>query len=175
MRRALLRVAVFLALFAASFLPAIKLVEVMLTQNVSSDPPPYFPVLARSPEGRFVVARLQNVTGQTDLVLEVADRDLERINRDLGSRISADNRYPYFRVLQRGRGYTDVSLEVPTKGDFWPKSWYRIQRGSIHPQRILNYGPIIAMLVFPLSLLAGALGVYFCNRVMRQRKGVNVI
>jgi hypothetical protein len=168
MKKMLLRGIVFLAVFVAATIPSMRLVETLLTWNISSDPPSDFPVLARSSKGNFVIVQLRNLPGSNP-VLEIADRDLEQINKDLRAKVSSDQSpYAYFKVLGRGAGYTDVSLEVPTKGDFWSKGWYRIQDKSIHPQRIINYGPTMAIFIIPLSLLAGAIGVLCFNRMTRR-------
>jgi len=142
-----------------------RLVETLLTWNISSDPPSDFPVLARSSQGNFVIVQLRNLP-ESNPVLEIADRDLEQINKELRAKASSDQSpYVYLKVLGRGAGYTDVSLEVPTKGDFWSKGWYRIQDKSIHPQRIINYGPMMAILIFPISLLGGAIGLRCFNTI----------
>ena len=140
----------------------------LTTRNVSADPP-YFPILARSSQGKFVIARLRDALRQSNPVLEIADTDLEQINRDLRSSISPkQSTYAYFKVVRKGEGYTDVSLEVPPQGEFWFKSWYRIQDGTIHPQRINRYGPFIPILALPLSLLGGVFGV-FCFDALNRR------
>lgn len=109
----------FLAVFGAFLIPATQPIEMLLTRNVSSDPPPYFPVLVRSSQDKFVIERLRNLSAQSNPVLEISDSDLELISGDLRSLISADHsKYAYFKVLGKGARYTDVSLEVPAKGDF---------------------------------------------------------
>ncbi len=142
------------------------------TKNVSSGTPPYFPVLVRSSQNKFGVDWLQSLSPQSTVVTEITDRDLEGINKDLRSLVSADNsKYDYFRVVGKGDTYTDVSLEVPSRGDFWPKAWYRIQNGSVHPQRIIFYGPWLGIAGLILPLVAGVIAVLVCKRFMHQRKG----
>jgi len=145
-----------------------RLAEIVWAHDASVDPTPYFPVLARSPEGRFIVVPLREAS-ESNFVLEISDRDLAQINSDLTSRVSTNqSAYPYFKILARRTEYTDVVLEVPTKGDFWFKSWYRIQNGTIHPRRITRYSPMMAMFVFPLSLLAGVFSLRLCDEITRR-------
>ncbi len=159
MKSTLLRVLVFLAAFAAFMLPSRWAAEMLWTKNVSSGTPPYFPVLVRS-QNKFGVDRLQSLSPQSTVVTEITDRDLDEINRDLRSSVSVDNsKYDYFRVVDRGDSYTDVSLEVPSRGDFWPKAWYRIQNGAVHPQRIIFYGPSLGIVGLILPLVAGVIAV----------------
>jgi len=167
MKTTLVRVLVFLATFAVFMLPSRWAAEMLWTRNVSSGPPPYFPVLVRSSQNKFGVDQFQNLSPQSTVVTEITDRDLDEINRDLRSSVSADNsKYDYFRVVGKGDGYTDVSLEVPGRGDFWPKAWYRIQNGAAHPQRIIFYGPWLGIAGFIFPLVAGVIAVLVCNRFM---------
>ena len=160
----------FIAVCVGCVYPFMFVAEMLFTRNVASDPPPDFPVLAQSSKGRFVIATLRDMPGQSHLVLEIRDGDLDRINADLNSRISRHHSmYPYFRVVDKGDGHVDVSLEVPTKSDFWFKSWYRIQGGGVHPQQILRYGPHMAFFVGPLCLLAAVFAVRGYNRIARGR------
>src|SRR5580658_2317948 len=103
MKTMLLRGLVFLIIFVVFLSPSLRLVEILLTWNISSDPPPYFPVLVRSSQGKFFIVRLRYLTPQSYPVLEVSDRDLEQINKDLRSTVSSgQSTYAYFRVLNRG-------------------------------------------------------------------------
>jgi hypothetical protein len=164
MKRTLLRVLVFLAVFAACMFPSRRAAERLWTRDVSAGPPPDFPVLVRSSQNIFGVDRLQNLSPQSILVTEITNRDLDEINKALRSSVSTDNsKYAYFRVVARGDGYTDVSLEVPSKGDSWPKAWYRIQNGSVHAQRIIFYGPLLGVFSLVLPLVAGVLAVLCCK------------
>jgi hypothetical protein len=54
MEKMLARGFVFLAIFASASMPSMRLVEMLLTSNISSGPPLYFPVLARSSPGNFL-------------------------------------------------------------------------------------------------------------------------
>jgi hypothetical protein len=171
MKTILLLILIFSAVFAALLLPSRHAAEMLWSRDVSSEPPPYFPVLIRSPEGKFIVEKLQNVSPQSSLVTEMTDQDVAKINSDLRSSISLQNsNHAYFRIVGRGKGYTDVSLEVPTTADFPPKGWYRIQNGAIHPQRIVFNGPALALFSIFLPFVAGAIAVWCCNRIMRYRR-----
>lgn len=175
MKRFFIRGVVFLVVSAAAIHPLMRLAEIAWTRDVSADPPSYFPVLARSSQGKFMVVRFRNPSAQSSPVLEIADQDLEPINRDLTSSVSPTlPTYSYFRILERRPAFIDVALIVPTKGDFWSRSQYRIQNGVIYPQRITNYGPAMAFFVGPLSLLAGVFGVWLCERVGRRFRTTTV-
>lgn len=92
---------------------------------------------------------------------------------DLQSRIPSLAKkplYQYFRVLRRGPDYVDVSLEVPTTGDFWPKSWYRIQNGLVYPQRMIFLGPGFGMFVVIGPTLAGIASAVVLRFVLRWQR-----
>ena len=169
MKRFFIRGVVFLVALYASIFPLMRLAEFAWTRDASIDPPPDFPVLARSADGRFVVVSLERGSPQSNLVLDVSDRDLQQINKDLTSRISTSRPgYSYFEVLGRYGPYTDVVLEVPAKRDFWSKSWYRIQDGAIRPQKITRYGPMMGIFVLTLACLVGVFAVRLCDRIARR-------
>jgi hypothetical protein len=169
MKIMLLRVLIFVAVFAAFLLPPRWVVEKLGTRNVSSGTPAYFPVLVRSAQNQFAVNQIESLSPGAKVVTEIRDQDLDEINRDLRSSVSADNsKYEYFRIISRGDGYTDVSLEAPAKGDFWPKGWYRIQNGAVHPQRILFYGPSLGIIGLILPFGAGILAVLIGNRFIHN-------
>src|SRR5215472_1967056 len=169
MKIMLVRVLIFVAVFATLLLPSRWVVETLWTKNVSSGAPPYFPVLVRSAQNKFAVNPIQSLSPGAKVVTEIAEEDLNEINRDLRSSVSADNsKYDYFRIVGRGDGYTDVSLEAPAKGDFWPKAWYRIQSGAVHPQRILFYGPLSGIIGLILPLGAGIVAVLIGNRFIHH-------
>jgi hypothetical protein len=172
--KTLLRIVVFIVSFCLLVIPSSRVAERLMTRDLSAEPISdlFLPVLVQSSDGKnkFSIDFHPGLIPQSKLVTEIKDRDLDKINRDLGSRIGAENsHYAYFKIIERGNGYTDVSLEVPTTGDFWPKSWYRIQDGSVHPQRRLFYGPGLAMIAAYLSALGGTIALLCCNRVLRYR------
>jgi hypothetical protein len=169
MKKMLMRVLIFVAVFAAFLLPSRWVVEKLWTKNVPSGTPAYFPVLVQSAQNKFAVNPIQSLSPGAKVVTEIREQDLDEINRDLRSSISADNsKYEYFRIIGRGDGYTDVSLEAPAKGDFWPKAWYRVQNGAVHPQRILFYGPSLGIAGLILPLGAGIIAVLIGNRFINH-------
>lgn len=173
--KTILRIVVFVVTFWALTIPSWRLAERLWARDVSSAelPPHLFPVLARSPDvaGRFTIGFYPDLAPQSKLVTEVGDSDVDRINQDLRARIGATNSsYEYFKILGRGNGYTDVSLEVPTTRDFWPKSWYRLQGGEVHPQRLIFFGPSLSMLVAFVPGVAGVLAILGCNRFLARRR-----
>jgi hypothetical protein len=152
MKRILLRIFIFITIFGVFVLPVRRATEMLWTKSVSSNPPQYFPVLVRSSQDKFAVDNFSNLLPQSKLVTHVAEQDVDEINRDLRSSISAQSNYAYFQVVGRGDGYMDVSLEVPTTADFWPKDWYRIEKGAVHPQGIIFYGPLLDIVGFILPV-----------------------
>ena len=169
--KTLLRIVVFLAAFCLLVSPSWRVAEMLLTRDLSSKPTPdrLLPVLVRSSD-KFIVDFYPGPAPESNLVTQIADSDLDKINRDLGSRIAVENsHYAYFKIIGRGKEYMDVSLEVPTTGDFWRKGWYRIQDGSVHPQKLIFYGPGLGMIVCGLSSLGGTIALLCCNRVLRYR------
>jgi len=172
--KTLLRITVFLAAFCLLVTPSWRLAEMMLTRDLSLEPLPHplLPVLVRPADGEaaFGIGFYPGLNPQSRLVTEIADSDLDKINRDLRSRIGAENSaYAYFKIIGRGNRYTDVSLEVPTTGDFWRKGWYRIQDGSVHPQKLIFYGPGLGMIAGILCCLGGTIALLCCNKVLRDR------
>ena len=166
----LLRVAVFLATVYVFVLPSWRIIEMIFARNAYPDPPTFFPVLVRTAdiEGKFAISRLGNLTPESKLVTEVSDQDLAKINRDLGSRIGVkDSTYSYFKIIRRTEQSVEVSLEVPTTSDFYPKGWYRMQNKSIYPQRFIYCGPITGVFIAILPCLMGALGVRGSNKLMQ--------
>jgi hypothetical protein len=190
--RILLRIAVFAAVFIPSVTPSWWLIEKLWTRDVSSEhelQPGLFVVLIRQPDhaNRYAIdfyprvkpqcVEPQSVEPQSKLVTDFTDQELGVINRDLRASISAEtSNYVYFKILHRGQGYVDVSLEAPTTGDFWRKNSYRIQNGEVLPQRIIFYGPVFGMITAVLPISAGVLGVLGCNVLIRRRqKNINPI
>jgi hypothetical protein len=170
MNKTFLRVLIFIAVFAAFILPSRRAAETLWTRDVSLAPPAYFPILVQSSQGKFGIEQFHNLSPQSRIATEIADQDVDKINSDLRSSISAGNsKYHYFRIVGRGDKYTDVSLEVPTTGDFPPKGWYRIQNGSVHPQRIIFYGPWLGIFGLTLPAVAGIIAVLIYNTFIRPR------
>jgi hypothetical protein len=170
----LFRIAVFVAIFALTTGPSWQLIEKRWTQDFSTQreiPTRLFAVLVRQPDrgNRFAVDHYPGIGPQSKLVTDFADHDLDDINRDLRASISAErSRYVYFKVLGRGPGYVDVSLEQPTTGDYWRKNSYRIQNGEVHPQRITFFGPVFGIVVAILPTIAGLLAALSCELVVRR-------
>jgi hypothetical protein len=113
MKTALLRAFVFAGVFVALVPPSGRVVERLWARDVSAAPPPYFPILLRSQQGKFVIERFQNLSPQSRLVTDIANPDVDTINGDLRFSISAENsKYSYVRILGRGEGYTDATLLI---------------------------------------------------------------
>jgi hypothetical protein len=162
----LLRIAVFALVFVLTIKPSWWLVEKLWTTDVSSELQVQihlFAVLVRQPDrgNRYAVDFYPGIEPKSKLVTNFADHDLNAINQDLRASIRAENsKYVYFKVLERGQGYVDVSLEAPMKGDFWRKDSYRIQSDEIHPRRIIFFGPGFGMVVGFLSFVVGMLAAW---------------
>jgi hypothetical protein len=127
----------------------------------------YFPVLARTADGKYVAAPMGELPSGTILVLSVTRDEERKINRDLGKSIDRAGEYRYFEVLSEEHDAMNVSLEVPTISESKRKGWYSMKRGSIEPQNIVSYGPGFAFLVLPWTLLAGLGAVAVCRLVVR--------
>jgi hypothetical protein len=159
----LFQIGLFLVVFYLLRNPSWQLMEKLWSRDISSGPlnPGLVPVLVHShADGKFSVGFFPDLSSGAVVVTDVRDQDLAVINTDLRSRIPVkDYQYNYFKVLHRGQGYTDVSLEVPTTGDFWRKSWYRLQSGSVHPQRLIFFSPFFGFLVLILPTTAGVAAV----------------
>jgi hypothetical protein len=178
--RILLRIGVFTAVFVPSVTPSWWLIEKLWTRDVSSEreiQTRLFAVLVRQPDhgNKYAIDFYPGIEPQSQLVTNFADEDLALVNRDLRASISAGkSHYVYFKVLRRGTGYVDVSLEAPTTGDFWRKNSYRIQNGDIHPQRIIFFGPGFGIVVAVLPTFAGVLSVLggerFIKRSIRKKR-----
>ena len=130
----------------------------------------FFPILARSNEGKYIVARFRDLPIGTTLVSSVSREDEEKINRDLCNSIGWSGYYRYFQVLADENGALHVSLEVPTTHDSKVKGWYTLKQGSITPQRIVRYGPGFAFIVMPWTLVAGLVGVALYLVLIRRKK-----
>lgn len=177
-----LRIAIHIMVFLTGFLfsirPAWQVMEKWQTRAASLNSASYFYVVAKACDGteRFIIDRLGkdhvndcNFAKQASpdsptsvLVTEFSPEDVNKINEDLSATVSQDGyKYEYFVVIKRGSDYTDVSLETPTKGDYWRKGWYRIESGQIRPQRICFYGPGWGLLMLPMMLAAGVIVLWF--------------
>src|SRR5580765_4300887 len=173
--RVLLGVAVFAAVFLPSARPSWWLMERLWTRDVSSEQelqPRLFAVLVRQPDraNRYAIDFYPDLKPESKLVTDFSDEDLAIINRDLRASISDEtSKYVYFKVLRRGQGYVDVSLETPTTRDFWRKNSYRIQNGVVQPQRIIFFGPLFGMFSAILPTIAGTIAVLGCNVLIRRR------
>jgi hypothetical protein len=175
--RILLLIAVFVAVSVLTVKPSHWLVEKLWTTDVSSErqvQTQLFAVLVRQPDrgNEYAVDFYPGVESKSKLVTDFTDIDLNAINQDLRASIQAENsKYVYFKILGRGQGYVDVSLEAPTSGDFWRKDSYRIQSdGTIHPQRIIFFGPGFGVAVGLLSLVVGMLAAWSCGRAIAARQ-----
>lgn len=119
---------------------------------------------------QFAVEFYPGIGPESKLVTEFSDAEIATINRDLRASVSDyRSRYEYFKVLRRGAGFVDVSLEAPTKGDFWRKNSYRIQSGGIRPQRQMFFGPIFGLAVVALASVAGIVAVMGFAHALRRR------
>jgi hypothetical protein len=175
--RILVGVTVFMAVFIPAIRPSWWLMEKLWSRDVSSErevQTHLFAVLVRQPEraNHYSIDFYPGLKPQSKLVTDFAEQDLAVINRDLRASISVESsKYVYFKVLQRGPGYVDISLETPTNGDFWRKNSYRIQNGDIHPQRIIFFGPFFGLMVAIPATIAGVLSAFACEVLMRRRQG----
>ena len=79
------------------------------------------------------------------------------INREIAESLSIDpGGYKWFEVLKTGDQWADVRVEFPTLRDRRHRSWYRIQNGTIIPQRVLLITAMgILIYVLPYPFLAG--------------------
>jgi hypothetical protein len=167
MKRIFLRIFIFMATFGAFMLPVRRAAEMLWTKNVSSNSIQYFPVLVRSSQGKFAVDNFFNLLPESKLVTYITDHDIDEINSDLRSSMSIKSNHPYFQVVGQGEGYMDVSLEVPTTADFWPRGWYRIENSAVHPQRIIFYGPL-GIIGFVLPGILGIIAVLYSDKIIRK-------
>jgi hypothetical protein len=169
--RILLWIGVFGVVFVQSFTPFWQRLEKRCTKDLSSQVMPRFldiVVLVHKPDhpNRYAVDAYPDINPQSKLVTDVADQDVEAINQDLRASVGENSQNVYFKILQRGNGYVDVSLEPPTTRDFWRKNSYRIQNGTIHPQSIVFFGPGFGMIVLIQQTSAGVLAVLGCEALM---------
>jgi hypothetical protein len=173
--RFLLRVGVFAVVFAPACAPSWLLCEKLWTRDFSSTldlPTHQFIVLVRRADagGRFAVDSYPGIGPESTLVTEFSDADVAAINSDLRASVSDyRSRFEYFKVLGRGPGFVDVSLEAPTNGDFWRKNSYRIQSGGIHPLRQMFFSPITGLAVAASALVAGTAAVMGFEYALRRR------
>lgn len=166
-----------MAVFIPAITPSWWLMEKLWGWDVSSErevQSHLFAVLVRQPEraNQYSIDFYPGLKPQSKLVTDFAEQDLAVINRDLRASISDESsKYVYFKVLQRGPGYVDISLETPTNGDFWRKNSYRIRNGDIHPQRIIFFGPFFGLMVAIPATVAGVLTAFTCEVLMRRPQG----
>ena len=174
--RVLVSITLFIVIFFVTIRPSWWLMEELMTRDFSSEqrvPTHFFAVLVRRLDraDRYAVDFYPELEPQTKLVTDFPEQELAVINQDLNTSISVESsKYVYFKVLRRGRGYVDVSLETPTTGDYWRKDSYRIQDGKIHPLRIIFFGPTFGMMVALPAGAAGALAVVACKALIRRRQ-----
>jgi hypothetical protein len=173
--RFLVRVGVFTVVFIPALLPSWLLCEKLWTRDFSSTrdlPTHQFVVLVRRGDrgGKFAVDFYPGISPESTLVTEFSDADIDTINSDLRTSVSDyQSRFEYFKVLGRGPGFVDVSLEAPTNGDFWRKNSYRIQNGGIHPLRQMFFSPITGLAVAALASVAGTAAVLGFEYALRRR------
>jgi len=172
MKKLLRRAFVFLAVFAILVVPSVRLNEMLWARDVSADTPSYFPILVRTQQGRFAVQELGKLSPDSPVATSTSDPNLAEINEQLRVSIRDNtSKYTYFRVLKRGDRYTEVSLEVPTVGDFWRKSWYTIEDGTVHPQRLLFNGPFVGMFSLMLPALCGVGATFLSEYFLQKMRG----
>lgn len=168
--RVLLLLVVFLGVARYTFVPCCDLVERLNVRQVGEVPGASFGVLVLSPDGKFETRNILNLEDRT-LVTDIADADVERVNRDLRASIGdTQGSYQYFKVLKRDPGYVDVLLEIPTERDWQFKYWYRIENGTVHEQQWLVFGPIAATLGGLLSLFVASIAVACCLLLERYTR-----
>jgi hypothetical protein len=46
------------------------------------------------------------------------------------------------------------------------KDWYRIEKGAVHPQRIIFYGPLLGIVGFILPVALGIIAVLCCDKII---------
>ena len=173
--RILAGIAVFTAVALPSVTPSWWLMETLWARDVSSKQELQthsFAVLVRQPDraNQYGIDFYPGLEPLSKLVTDFADQDLAVINRDLRASVSDETKYVYFKVLRREKGYVDVSLETPTRGDFWRKNSYRIQNGEVHPQRIIFFGPLYGLIVAIPPTLAGVSAVLGCYVLIKRRQ-----
>lgn len=122
------------------------------------------PVLARTPEGKYVVLHYGEPKG-SEIVKTVAGLDVDRVNRDIREARGVRDDYPYFKMHRDAGGGGEVVLDLPSKKNEWViRGYYSLKNEEIAPQRMLAYfGPGLAILSIPWSFAASVLGVgMFC-------------
>lgn len=165
----------FVVVFISAATPARLLLENVWTRDFSSthdlETHQFVVLVRRAGRGdQFAVDFYPGVGPGSKLVTEFSDADIATINRDLRASVSDyRSRYEYFKVLSRGAGFVDVSLEAPTKRDFWRKNSYRIQNGGIGPQCQMFFGPIFGVAVVALASVAGIVAVAGLECALRRR------
>jgi hypothetical protein len=164
---------VFLGSCRLSMPPVWRWLEQGWIRPVSATETRDFPVLARSPEGAYIVAYLDTVPAGVRLVQAVSRADEKKINRDLCDGLGWSGEYRYFRVLAEGPAATEVSLEVPTTRNRKTQSWYALRDGAIIPQRMLLYGPGFAFIVMQWSAGVGVACIIIYLLLVRRRKKPN--
>lgn len=131
----------------------------------------FFPVLVRSADGKFSIAKLGSLPDGTQIITSVRREEEPKINRDLCDSIGLKNDYRYFQVLAEEGGMVHVSLEVPTTHDSKTNVWYSLKNGSLTPERIVDLGPGFAFECLPWNFGAGILGaVLYLTFVGRKKK-----
>jgi len=161
---------VFLGNCVSSLRPIWNWQERAAIHSVAQSEKKFFPVLARSADGKYLAAQLEDLPIGAVLVYSVTREEEKKINRDLCDSIGWAGDYRYFRVLTEEEGTIQVSLEVPTTHDSKIKGWYVLKQGSIIPQRIVKYGPGFAFIVMPWTVLASLTGVAIYLVLVRRKK-----
>jgi hypothetical protein len=173
--RFLIRVAVFVVVFIAAGTPSWLLLENLFTRDFSStrylEIHQFVVLVRRADRGdQFSVDYYPGIRPESNLVTEFSNADIATINSDLRASVGDyRSRYQYFKVLSRGAGFVDVSLEEPPKGDFWKKNSYRIQSGGIRPRRQMLFTPFFGVVVVALASVAGIVAVMVFEYALRRR------
>ena len=154
-------IAIFLFLGGCSYStnPIWSILEKISIQDIHSDIPDYFPILAHgtNDNSAFIISRWKD-RGSAKFITNLDYNQVDEINRQLLLTVTdTPSKYKvrYFKIINHTDSYVDVSLEVPTLHDSHTEGWYRIQDNVIKPQRFLSYGPGFAFAVIPYNLLAG--------------------
>jgi len=161
---------VFFGSCTLSIVPIWSWHEYRSVRDVEADYTGGFPVLCQTEDGQYVVTRLGYVPADAAIVVAVNQDIEDDANRDLRASVGSPGEYRFFRILENQNGVVRVSLELPTNQDVRVKGWYSLENGQVVPERLLSYGPGMAFVVMPWTLLAGLVGVGLFVLLMKRKK-----
>ena len=165
----LLLTAVFFGSCVLFLIPVWNLCERFAVHQITEPEKKNFPVLARSPDGKYVACRLSELPTGVLPVTSISREKEQEINRNLCDSIGWNGYHRYFQVLTEENGLIQVSLEVPTLHDSKTVGWYAIQQGSIIPQRIVSYGPGFAFIAMFWTFIASLFGIAILRVFIRPK------